>query len=1235
MKKLLFFAGSDKSMSKLITLTMAFACLSASNAAEIMFSGTLGTKDSPVDISLNTNWPNDTLPTKDDLIVFDMSDATGDRYITLSSPLEVKGVRIRRTVTSRKSFIVDKVSKLLSIGGEGVLASNVHFVVNAPIAVTSSDSTWQFAGGEQLFTTYSTISGPDADAVLTIKGVSHYIYTKPPNFPGTLVYTDGGCFVLQTSGTMAKEVKVLYGSSNPDQTLGLTSASNEWSTVFASGVYRHKAWAGTKFGRGNSTGAYPLLVYREGDVFDAIRSDNGGPQYNFRINNGTFRQAGGTYVGGSFTWVGGTADAPAELQLFGGSYTVDCLYHGYGSSAYRYVPTVTQRDGATVTFKTTAIVGASGCAVRGIAEYAMEGGTLAINGSSSNWGLILSGNTDGGVNNGVFTQRGGTATTRAVSFGAMKKMWSNDVGEHEDGFGMLDLAGGQFTVSTSNGFRFGPAWNRNGGESSYRISLHGGTLKTSTDLTVTNQIAFPPTETAGTWDDGGKQVTMNAPIYGTGHFRKTGAGTMFLEDATRFTGTLEVDEGVLVLPSSGTPDGEIGTAGCLFWSADELAKTLDDGAAITSWADVNGGVTAVSNVNIKAGSYGVPKLAKNALNGHAAVRFGRSVLTIPRTENPLVAQSNLTFVCVLRNNGDGNGSKDYEWAYCHAPFGNMGVPTDGTVSGPGRFAFSYYGGSRYAFGISCNGMGENYATAVTLSPLALNDSKVHVAIGVKCGAELSLYVDGSLVSHQVVKGNNSCNYALFCNEYGTRAPQELHFGLAQTDDIATGSDTRSYQGWISEIRFYTNRVFTVAEQQKLGRYLLDKYAGASDAAALLKKNIAYSPAEPGVYAKTVETPPAVKPATARWTASSLTGADGASVASWTSDDGERSAVAGGQAPVLVRTAVGGRAAVRFGGASKLTLAAADSPVSGKSDFAVAVVFRADVDGMESVTGAYFQASGLVSSWQGANGGSADLAVGLCNQGTFVAGTGFGRVFRRNPCRLADGLPHVAIFNCNPSAGTYATMVDGVYGTTAVSTATAQGAFDILFGSTDAGCTQGFNGDIAEIAFYDAALTKAEMTALSEAAAQTYGFRTAGKNAWTELTAGGLSARNVVIGANGALRTSLSDDDDERFTIGEGESIELGGRVVGALTVDDATIVVPVSGTCGCVDDLKLSGHVTIKVPAGYVPPEKSCDLLNAGKLTIADGTTLTLSGLSPEFRVLVKDGRLVLKHDHGLLLLVR
>jgi len=227
----------------------------------------------------------------------------------------------------------------------------------------------------------------------------------------------------------------------------------------------------------------------------------------------------------------------------------------------------------------------------------------------------------------------------------------------------------------------------------------------------------------------------------------------------------------------------------------------------------------------------------------------------------------------------------------------------------------------------------------------------------------------------------------------------------------------------------------------------------------------------------------------KWVADSLSGNNGSSVANWSDVISGKSATqsTAENQPQFYTNALNGHSVVRFSSTAGqyLTVAAADSPISGAGDFTMLVVFRTSTPGNSSSS--FYNNTGLLGA--DIPGVAADWSL-VINSNQLGAGLGDGggncsADFCLYGGNVTDGNPHIGAYV--RTGNIIRLYVDGsiVAEETALCTAARVVCpFDI--GAMTTG-PYFFNGDIAEVQLYTQALNATEMTALNRSLANTYGM----------------------------------------------------------------------------------------------------------------------------------------------------
>ncbi len=246
----------------------------------------------------------------------------------------------------------------------------------------------------------------------------------------------------------------------------------------------------------------------------------------------------------------------------------------------------------------------------------------------------------------------------------------------------------------------------------------------------------------------------------------------------------------------------------------------------------------------------------------------------------------------------------------------------------------------------------------------------------------------------------------------------------------------------------------------------------------------------------------------RWVADSLPGNSGSSVSNWTDVIVGNNAVqtTNVNQPLLYTSVLNGHNTVRFSSNSDqyLTVAAANSPISGAGDFTIVVVFRTSAAGESSPN--FYQNTGLLGAdvpnaaqdWSFVING-AELGAGL---GEGVNCSGDFSLYGGN---VTDGNPHIGAYV--RSGSSIRLYVDGeiVAGQTGLCTQPRVSCpFDIGAMTT---APYYFNGDIAEVQIYTQALSYTEMATLTRNLANTYGLAGIGGSLVSRWAADNLAGNN--------------------------------------------------------------------------------------------------------------------------------
>jgi alpha-tubulin suppressor-like RCC1 family protein len=181
--------------------------------------------------------------------------------------------------------------------------------------------------------------------------------------------------------------------------------------------------------------------------------------------------------------------------------------------------------------------------------------------------------------------------------------------------------------------------------------------------------------------------------------------------------------------------GMAGVAGAPMakWVADSLSGS--DGSSVSNWTDVFGNKTAAQTNAARQ-----PKLYSNSMNGHKVVRFANAssqYLTVTATNSPIAGAGSFTLVMVFKTTTAGAASSSF--------YNNTGLLGAEQIGVLADWALCINGSQLGAgLGSGANGCGAD----LSLYGGTVTDGNPHVAMYVRAGDTVSLYVDGARVAAQ-------------------------------------------------------------------------------------------------------------------------------------------------------------------------------------------------------------------------------------------------------------------------------------------------------------------------------------------------------------------------------------------------------------------------------------------------------------------------------------------------------
>lgn len=546
-----------------------------------------------------------------------------------------------------------------------------------------------------------------------------------------------------------------------------------------------------------------------------------------------------------------------------------------------------------------------------------------------------------------------------------------------------------------------------------------------------------------------------------------------------------------------------------------------------------------------------------AFAGHASVSFNKSVLKLAAEQNPLSGVPDFTVALVFRiKQGDLTCTEemDYAWFFASSLLGSSEASITLSHTREGNLSST----PRVVFGCTRNRKNGQYFSEQDYD---MNDGRAHVVV-------ISCTTNGVAITGDGFDGVNdlpASATAWFRN-------CALYLGGKCNEDKFTHVNQFTY-AHLAELRLYPNRALSEVERFRVGTALARTYGLNEPGTIRSQARVAGFPeasAEPEVPATDYV-----------WDADDLATlkdggdrADGAEVTAWpvsgTAEDrlAATKAKCSGQtlnAPTFVKGAANGHAAVRFDRARKTGLATAENenPLSGATSWSAVVVFRTTVD---SATGTGGASAAEVSGGEGIFGARnnswacSDWGFSWHREGTILAAWGFGPesgystkrcFFSRNPFRLNDGLPHVAVLTCDGAAPMTRYFVDGREIATSTSKVdpqtTESGGTPLMFGLLNYGAAFGyFSGDIFAARLYTRALAPEECRQVCNHYATRLGFARSGMMpvGLENLEATGLAATNVTVADGATLR--LPRTDAAPYLVRPGVSLNGAGTVKGTV-----------------------------------------------------------------------------------------
>lgn len=1217
------------------------------------------------DVAAAANWEGGVLPGEADVAWVDFAARPGMAALTNSADLAFGGL-VLTNVPSGAVVVGTNAAAgaatTLALGADGltsrpVLGSSSNLAFNARLA-TSADQTWDFGWGAVSFKT--AIGG---SAGLVVSNAAVVVHDAPPAYAGTLEYLFRG-----RSGTARLTKPGLWAQDfrwNGSGRLELTFTDKaDWKDVFPGRV---NMGGGGGYLLLTQPGA-PKVAFGDGAVLT-----NGV----FVVDSGEFRQSGG-HVSASLAQVG-YSKYDSLYELTGGRFDAQTFYMGNGSSTWYANPKFVL-DGGTANLGTL-WMGDRGGHQLVQHDFTVRSGTLAVDETSPSQpgddGLILAfGRCDPGVvrnsPSAAYRQSGGTVRVPRVALAGATTFAANRQIAVTNSYCTFTLSGGLFEVGSRGFSATEGRWNAGATTDSwYRVELRGGTLAASSD-SFSELDTIVPSGAEATIDTRDNRFVMRAPLKGSGALAKKGAGTLVLADASAFNGELSVKEGAVKLSGAPLDAAAVApAAGCVVWRAEDAVAGLSDGDDVATWPDTTAARIAVTPA-FDSNPTTVPTASLDEFNGRPGVVFDHSALKVAAADNPLAGQTNWTLCVVFKTTTKGVGW-DTSW---YVATGILGREQPGIVNDWGLVI-----GENGHVGAGLGVAKLNNDHSVYTKARSYVDGHPHVAIYSMGGdGKIALSVDGETVERTVALDEATRN---------PRNAADIYFGV---QNVADGGPYKyAFSGAMAEIRFYPGTTLTWSEKAAVGAELAAKYGASMRVATIGDMDDGPSIGDIPPPAETVA-PAIPDDGAAAWDADSIVSvADGAEVTEWPSTDGMRKAdkanvtrmvgesslaassyASTWNGPVLRKGAINGHNAVYFSGdKTALGIPAEDSPVSGKSAWTAAVVFRTTANGMMPDSNTMNRNFFACSAMLGAELPTAfrgDWGLGLWGEGNrIMAGYGGKNVETRGDQStvsrvwdLADGQPHCAVCSFDTATGLVRIVVDGVFTRTCLQPAGSGGtpreAMRVLVGS--ANCDYNYAGELAAVRLYDSFIDDAAVKALTDAWVAKYGILMPSQFPHAnDSGACGLAATNVAVAAGASL--VLPSTTNLPFALAGGQRLTAAGSVRGTLGVAAGGVFDMASATPEALDDLWLRSGGVLRASfnqASPVPlakfraekgaivqmtdrpaklPPKFPLFAYSGEEPDAADMACSVSGAAPNSALVFENGRISVVTAIGTLLILR
>lgn len=1141
-----------------------------SYANEIYF---IATEDN--ELSKPENWKNGTLPGSNDVAVIDFSRYQGSS-LNLADSLFFQGM-ILTNFTATTLTRTDTQALTLGKDGITIFTNGVPTLsITLPVHLAATQ-TWEMAKSALVFTGDGK---PVGTTPWTIRNANSGRYRHAFQYDGKLSFVSlSSAHRFEEAKRWANELS-LHSANSARMELTFTNACTLTDLVAS--------------GRLDINGLHMLLTSGGGLSFsdaEIFTFTNG----QFTIDHGYAEQNGGTLSGNNIQI--GYANYKSRYIINSGTLRCSSLLLGNGGSSDKAEVKFLLKNGSVHVNKIN--VDWRGSNERATKEMFIEDGDLSIPESrDSQYGIHFAVNenwqnvSDPRAASAFYVQSGGTVHTPRLTFGHKR---DNSYLHHvpvQSADVLIKLDNGRLELG-SGGIHTMETWNEGAlpeSRSTYRIALSGGTLAARASWSSALTLDIDSGTNSLTLDTADHTISLLAPIRGKGNIEKIGSGTLSLSDATDFTGALNIREGAVSLS---VPDTIPAETFCTQWRAESLLSTFNINQSVPYWQDDHSQAIATNRWGGR--TFTPPTLRANLFNGLPGLEFSNSGMVITTNDNPIAGQTNWSAVVVFctANNGSASGTGN-DW---YQGAGIVGCEHASIVEDWGMAISS----SAHLFGgFGTRGSIDRSLRAPT--PFTVNDSYPHVAIMTMEGTNVTINVDGY-----------SDTFAIPISKPQARYKEHAFIGFF---DLAS---PKYFNGAIAELRLYGGHALSPSEQNQLGKTLAAKY-GASKAIFSATENKGEIP--PQVKTVPIQTiPPSVV-----WDAASLTNThvSGEAVPEWQSTDGTKSAnlqnvtrmdsgelIGGRIAPTFTPDGINGNPALTFNGINQaLGISETDSPLSGATNFSVAIVFQTDSQGMSNADDQHWYTGIGLLDCERPSRNRGDWGIALATRCRPMAGIGltteYDNTLHAKPFCLNDGKPHSLIFVCDQTEKKIRLMVDGVTSVKAITGATAPFTpTRILIGQINANGNSSFAGKIATIELYgERALTIEEMTTRHTAFAHQYGITSWETDPTYETEKYGLASRAIHINPGASLILPKTPTNLPSFRLAAGQSLSGEGSVIGTLGLASGTLL-PLDSTLPELDELRLDDQTGVEISSTLTEPiqVEEITLLGENRIHFNGGTS--------------------------------